>query len=910
MGQVFAGRRQAGEAEVAVKVLSAGEFGDSGEVARFQREVEAMRSLRHPHIVRILDWGRDGQLPWLAMELVEGESLDRLLEHGPLSGLEAVELVEPVADALAHAHERGVLHRDLKPANVILRYRDAKPLLTDFGLARRLDRSQGLTQTGEIVGSPGFLAPEQCGSGERPGPRVDVYGLGALLYALVTGQPPCPGATVIDAVRAVLESVPRSPSSLARGPLDPVLEALIMRCLDKDPAARPSSVRGVQRELRVWREGQRRARVAAGSSPAALAGVAILVAFGLGVAGTMLAGGGGQVASSPAPPALVGGPAPTRPLASPTVPPGSASPEPGGSPQRASGDVSGGPLLGFGGAELPAGSPRLEHARERVEALFLAGSPQSALRFLSSEIAREPAAMLFFLRGCVFGQSSRWAEAEQAFTEALSHDPELLLESQIYAKRGCARGRLGKLEAEERDYRRSIELEPKQALAYLYRAWACYVARRQEEAILNYGKALEHHPSARVYANRGLIHMELRQHDRARADLARALELDPQSPFAQKLERLLRTVERLDWAVKRLGERDFGPEVEAALVEAWEGGMIEAGYRLAVLYSLSGRRPEGERLLEEAARAGHRTAAYELYRERLRQRRYEDARHLLERSVQLGSFVGMIRRGRLLLERAREGAPRAREHRAAALRIFQAAYAGGQADGLAWVGKVRELAGDEAEAERCYRQAAKEGSARACTHLARLVAARGDAEERSRLLLQARNRRDPRALAMWAWRQANSQDPKQQERGLKMLRNACFLGGVRAHLRLAEIMLKQARQEEAVHLLEQLAEEGFVEGMVALGALLTNDRLDASLRDMVGAALWLRRADELMHPDAEPLLARVVPALRSSQDPRAAWALAWWLHRAGRSAEARPLLERAAAGGVRGAVDLLKEAYR
>ena len=909
MGQVFAGRRAPGEAEVALKVLHAQDLLDSGGLARFQAEVEAMRSLRHPHVVRILDWGRDGPLPWLAMELIEGESLDRLLERGRLSPLEAVELAEPVADALAQAHERGILHRDLKPANVILRARDGQPLLTDFGLARRLDRSQGLTQTGEIVGSPGFLAPEQCGSGQEPGPTVDVYGLGALLYALVTGRPPCPGATVLDSLRAVLESPPLPPSDLVPG-FDPALEELILRCLAKDALERPPSVRSVQRELRAWREGLSAGAARTGLPRGAVGALAALAAFTLGGIGAQLAGQGEVALASPAP-APAGSPAQELPGPAPSAAPEASPPTrlarpPSGVRLRSAG--SQGPAFASGGDPLPLDSPRLQRISRETGALIAEGQLVRALQRLTEECAREPAPLLHFMRGNLLGRLGRWEEAERAFSDALALEPSVELASQLYANRGCARGKLAKVEAEQRDYRRSIELQPAQALVYIYRGWTHYVSQRSAEALADYGRALEHRPTARLYANRGMIYAELRQLSQARDDLERALELEPGLALAKKLEQTLAGVERLDWATKRMATKDLGPEVERTLRELCAAGLDEAGYRLAVLLSLSGRRSEGERYLEEAAEQGHRTAAYELYRERLRQRRYHDARLLLRRAIELGSFAAMLRQGRLHLERARAGAPRAEENRVHALRYFRLVQSRGQPDGLAWIGKVHELAGERALAERCYREAVERGSGRACTHLAQLL--EGQDEEQDRLFSLARQRGDGRALAISAWGLVSRGAPGALEKGAKLLRSACFLGSVMAHLRLAELMMRSERQEEAIHLLEQVAEEGFLEGMVGLGALLSHDQLDPLLRDLAGGSGWLRRAAEWGQPQAAGVLLNLLPRLREAKEPEAAWAAGWVLQREGRLGEARPLLERAAAGGVQPAARLLREVYR
>ncbi|HBP23232.1 MAG TPA: hypothetical protein DEA08_36340 [Planctomycetes bacterium] len=530
------------------------------------------------------------------------------------------------------------------------------------------------------------------------------------------------------------------------------------------------------------------------------------------------------------------------------------------------------------------------------------------MRLIEREIDKGPAAQLSFMQGNALFLMNRWPEAEAAFARALALSPQPTLAAWIHANRGYMRGKQADLEGELRDYRRSLELQPKQALAYCYRARTHYVSRRFEEAVADYGRALEHSPRARIHANRGLVYLEMRRPEEARAELARALELDPADRQAKRLKRALAVVERLDWAVERVAKRDFGPQVEAALREAFAAGLAEGGYRLAVLLSLSDRRAEGERVLAEAARMGHRTAAYELYHERLRQGRYEEARGLLKRAVEVGSYAAMVRRGRMHLDRVRPGAPHATEQRELALRYFRLVQARGQPDGLAWIGAVHELDGDLEQAERCYRQAIEEGSGRACTQLAALLRGKGAPQEVRQLLQLARKRGDARALAIQGRTLVRQEDPQQRQLGAKQLRNACFLGGVMAHLRLAEHLGHQGRFKEAIELLERLAEEGWLDGMLALGAMLCNDEL--ALRDLPRGSEWVRRAAELGHPLAKEVLADLLPRLRKSQDPRAAWAAGWSLNEAGARSAAKPLLERAAAGGVQAAKRLLEEAYR
>ncbi|MBX3468209.1 MAG: protein kinase [Planctomycetes bacterium] len=230
--------------EVALKVLATA---DERQRRRLVLEAKALARLRHRHIVALLDAGEDHGRPWIALELVRGRTLEeRLDREGPLAPAEAARLVLALADALAHAHREGVLHRDLKPSNVLLPDGGGDPLLTDFGLASvALDPGQSrLTKSGTLLGSPGYWSPEQCaGDLARVGPATDVYGLGALLHAALTGRPPVEGVTFVELLAATGRQRP-TPSGRDRA-----LDALALRCLEKRPEDRPPSVEAVRREL-------------------------------------------------------------------------------------------------------------------------------------------------------------------------------------------------------------------------------------------------------------------------------------------------------------------------------------------------------------------------------------------------------------------------------------------------------------------------------------------------------------------------------------------------------------------------------------------------------------------------------------------------------------------------------------
>ena len=249
MGVVHVARDERLGREVALKLIKGVDLPDAREEERFLLEARAMGRLVHRNVVRLLDAGRaDGHL-YIATELIAGRSLEALVRaQGPLDPRLAARLGRELAEALQAAHLAGILHRDLKPGNVLLGA-DGVPKLLDFGLARLAQDERRLTRTGEIVGTPAFMAPEQAMSErELQGPATDVYGLGATLYQLVTGRPPFGGSSPIAVIKSVLEDAPRPPSALRRG-LDRELERVILCCLEKDPARRYGSMAELGEEL-------------------------------------------------------------------------------------------------------------------------------------------------------------------------------------------------------------------------------------------------------------------------------------------------------------------------------------------------------------------------------------------------------------------------------------------------------------------------------------------------------------------------------------------------------------------------------------------------------------------------------------------------------------------------------------
>jgi WD40 repeat protein/tRNA A-37 threonylcarbamoyl transferase component Bud32 len=287
MGIVYRARQAGLERVVALKMLLAGELASAADIDRFRNEAQAAGQLQHPNIVAIHDVGVHDGRHFFTMDFVEGKSLADLVRDGPLPPVRAGAYVRVIAEAIHHAHQQGILHRDLKPSNILID-RDDQPRITDFGLAHWMAGKSKLTTTGQVLGTPGYMPPEQASS--KCGPisaASDVYALGAILYELLTGRTAVLAETPLDALLQVVENEPVSPRLLnPRVPRD--LATICLKCLQKRPhhrypsaadladdlgrflRAEPIQARPIGPAGRLWRWCRRKPLVAALAGAAAL----------------------------------------------------------------------------------------------------------------------------------------------------------------------------------------------------------------------------------------------------------------------------------------------------------------------------------------------------------------------------------------------------------------------------------------------------------------------------------------------------------------------------------------------------------------------------------------------------------------------------------------------------------------
>lgn len=258
MGAVYRARQPAAGREVAIKIadVSAMSAGMRNVVcSRFEKETHAAASLLHDHVVPIYDVGMiDGQ-PYYAMRLVEGGDLGAMSKEEPLESARAARYMHGIAEGIAKAHDRGMLHRDIKPQNILVDQTTDRAMITDFGLARFMEEDSGMTQTGQVLGTPSYMPPEQIRDSSNIDSRADVYSLGGTLYQLVTGRPPFKAADMQETLRQVTAEEPVSPRRLNPG-VDRDLDTICLKCLEKEPEGRYQSAVEFAQDLDRYLAGQ------------------------------------------------------------------------------------------------------------------------------------------------------------------------------------------------------------------------------------------------------------------------------------------------------------------------------------------------------------------------------------------------------------------------------------------------------------------------------------------------------------------------------------------------------------------------------------------------------------------------------------------------------------------------------
>jgi len=252
-GVVFRARQKSLNRTVALKVIGLGHWATETHLKRFRLEAQAAASLEHPGIVPIHEVGECEGSCYFSMQFVEGGQLDEVVRREPMPIRRAVQLIAKVARIVHYAHEHGILHRDIKPGNILLD-QNGEPHLTDFGLARLVETESTVTRTMEVLGTPSYMAPEQAVGSNASGCATDVYGLGAVLYQLLTGHPPFAGGTTYETIRLMLEAEPRQPR-LWNPKIDRDLSTICLKCLEKDPKRRYSSALALAEDLECWLKG-------------------------------------------------------------------------------------------------------------------------------------------------------------------------------------------------------------------------------------------------------------------------------------------------------------------------------------------------------------------------------------------------------------------------------------------------------------------------------------------------------------------------------------------------------------------------------------------------------------------------------------------------------------------------------
>jgi hypothetical protein len=255
MGVVYQARQKSLDRVIALKMILPGPVANAEDLQRFRVEAEATARLHHANIVTVHEVGEENGQHYYTMDFINGPSLGQRLQAGLLPGRVAARYALTIARAVQHAHRHGILHRDLKPSNILLD-EDDQPHITDFGLAKRLGGDSSQTRTGAVMGTPSYMAPEQAAGRNRElTAACDVYGIGAILYELLTGRPPFRSETPLDTLKCVLEQEP-APPRLLNPKIDHDLETICLKCLEKEPRGRYESAEALADDLERYLAGE------------------------------------------------------------------------------------------------------------------------------------------------------------------------------------------------------------------------------------------------------------------------------------------------------------------------------------------------------------------------------------------------------------------------------------------------------------------------------------------------------------------------------------------------------------------------------------------------------------------------------------------------------------------------------
>src|SRR5215475_6622177 len=250
-GVVYRARQKSLNRTVALKIIGISNGRTKAHLKRFRLEAEAAAKLNHPFVVPIHEIGQRKGRCYFSMGLVEGGRLDQIAKREPMSPRQATEVIAKLARTVHYAHQHGIIHRDIKPGNILLD-KKGEPHLTDFGVARLLETENTVTRTLEVLGTPSYMAPEQAvGNNAAVSGGTDVYGLGAELYQLLTGQPPFAGGATYETIKLLLNTEPRSPR-LWNSKIDRDLSTICLKCLEKDPKRRYPAAAGLAEDLEHW----------------------------------------------------------------------------------------------------------------------------------------------------------------------------------------------------------------------------------------------------------------------------------------------------------------------------------------------------------------------------------------------------------------------------------------------------------------------------------------------------------------------------------------------------------------------------------------------------------------------------------------------------------------------------------